>query len=111
MLGGDKGLELHHRIVYEFLDQMEKLSYFLKIEKCEFEQSKIEFLSWLITKEGITMDPTKAARLVEWPRELCNLKEVRRMLGILGYQRPFIQRYATLAKLLTELTKKDVPFR
>ena len=56
-LGGDKGLELHHRIIHKFLDQMEKLSYFLKIGKCKFEQSKIKFLSWLITKEGITVDP------------------------------------------------------
>ena len=32
------------------------------------------------------------------------------MLGILGYQQPFIQGYATLARPLTELTKKAVPF-
>jgi len=84
-LGGDEELELHRHIVYEFLDQMERLSYFLKIGKCEFEQSRIEFLSWLITKEGITVDPAKAAGLAEWPRELRNLKEVKRTLGILGY--------------------------
>ncbi len=110
MPGGDKGLELHCHIIHEFLDQMERLSYFLKIGKCKFEQSRIKFLGWLITKEGITVDPAKAAGLAEWPRELCNLKEVRRMLGILGYQWPFIRGYAALAKPLTELTKKDVPF-
>ena len=31
-------------------------------------------------------------------------------MGILGYQRPFIQGFAELAKPLTHLTKKGVPF-
>jgi hypothetical protein len=83
---GEEGLKLHHQIIYEFLDQMEKLSYFLKLGKCEFEWPTIEFLGWLITKEGITVDPTKAIGIAEWPQRLRNVKEVQRMLGILGYQ-------------------------
>jgi len=88
---------------------MEKLSYFLKLGKCEFKRTKVEFLEWLITSDGITVDPSKATGLAEW---LCKLRnvEVQWTLGILGYQRPFICRYIALAKLLTELTKKDVPF-
>ena len=41
---GEDGLALHCRIVHEFLDLMEKLSYFLKLGKCEFERSEVEFL-------------------------------------------------------------------
>jgi hypothetical protein len=41
---------------------------------------------------------------------LRNVKEVWHMLGILGYQRPFIKGYAQLAKPLTKLTCKGVPF-
>jgi hypothetical protein len=109
--GGEEGLRLHRHIMHEFLDLMEKLSYFLKLGKCEFEKSKIEFLGWLITKEGITVNPSKAAGLAQWPRTLRNVKEVRRTLGILGYQRPFIRGYAALARPLMELTKKGVPFK
>ncbi len=64
--GGDKGLALHHRIMHEFLNLMENLSYFLKLGKCEFEHTTIEFLGWLIICEGITVDPLKAAGLAEW---------------------------------------------
>jgi len=109
-LGEEEGLKLHWSIMHEFLELMEKLSYFLKLGKCEFETMKTEFLGWLITKEGVTMDPSKASGLANWPRKLCNLKELRWTLGILGYQQPFIRGYAALARPLTELTKKAVPF-
>jgi len=56
--------------MHEFLDLMEKLSYFLKLGKCKFEKSKIEFLGWLITKEGITVNPSEAAGLAQWPHTL-----------------------------------------
>jgi len=70
----------------------------------------IEFLRWLITKEGVTIDPSKVAGLANWPCKLCNVKELQQTLGILGYQQPFIWGYDTLAKPLMELTKKEVPF-
>ena len=109
-LGGEEGLQLHCRIMHDFLDLMEKLSYFLKLGKCKFKRSLVKFLGWLVTKEGITVDPSKAVGLVEWLCKLCNLKELRQTLGILGYQRPFIRGYASMARPLTELTKKEVPF-
>ena len=39
------------------------------------------------------------------------VKEVRSILGVLGYQHPFIPHYANLAHPLTALTKKDHPFK
>jgi len=108
--GREEGLALHHRILHKFLDLMEKLLYFLKLSKCEFERSEVDFLGWLITHDGIMVDPSKAKGLADWPHKLRNMKEVRRTLGILGYQRPFIRGYAELARPLTELTKKGVPF-
>ena len=56
------------------------------------------------------MDPSKAAGLSLWLWTLKNIKELRRTLGVLGYQRPFIRGYAQIAKPLTNLTKKGIPF-
>ena len=64
---GEDGLVLHCQIVHEFLDLMEKLSYFLKLGKCEFERSEVEFLGWKVTEEGIMVDPSKVTGLSEWP--------------------------------------------
>jgi hypothetical protein len=82
----------------------------LKLGKCEFEQTSIEFLGWLITQEGVTVDPSKAAGLANWTRRLRNVKELRHTLGILGYQRLFIRGYTQFVKPLTDLTRKGVPF-
>jgi hypothetical protein len=79
--------------MHQFLNLLQKLSYFLKLGKCEFECDHVEFLGWLITPDGIMVDSSKATGLGDWPRRLRNVKEVRRMLGILGYQRPFIKGY------------------
>ena len=38
------------------------------------------------------------------------MKEVQSVLGVLGYQQPFIPHYADIARPLTTLTKKNTPF-
>jgi RNase H-like domain found in reverse transcriptase len=48
--------------------------------------------------------------LATWPEQLSTVKQVHSTLGVFGYQRPFIQGFADIAKPLMELTKKDTPF-
>src|ERR1700682_466663 len=106
-----EGLERHRQICHELLDIMERESYFLKLSKCKFKQPKMDVLGWLVEDGNIKIDPAKVAGITEWPRELKSVKEVRSTLGVLGYQRPFIRGFAHIAKPLTELTKKTVPFK
>ena len=56
-------------------------------------------------------DPAKLDGLRNWPHTLNTVTDVRCILGVLGYQRPFIPDFANIARPLTELTKKDVPFK
>src|ERR1700742_3454035 len=105
-----KGRELHLEILHAFLKQCEAKSYFLKPTKCQFMQSSMTLLGWLVTKEGLRIDPAKVTGISEWPTTLRTVKQVRQMLGVLRYQCPFIRNFTALAKPLTNLTKKDVPF-
>ena len=59
----------------------------------------------------IRIDPTKRDGLANWPQTLHTIKQVRSTLGVLGYQQPFIKDFAKLAKPLTSLLKKDIPFK
>src|ERR1700689_301414 len=103
-------LSRHRQIVHDVLDLLEEESYFLKPSKCEFEKTEIEYLGIIVNGDHIKISPVKADGLKDWPRELKTLKEVRSILGVLGYQRPFIPNFATIARPLTSLLKKDTPF-
>jgi Reverse transcriptase (RNA-dependent DNA polymerase) len=95
---GDKeGRRLHTQIIHEFLDLMEEKSYFLKPKKCQFEKDLMEMLGWLVGGGKIQINPTKVKGISEWPRELKNKEEVRRTLGVLGYQQPFIRGFSSIA--------------
>jgi hypothetical protein len=58
----------------------------------------------------VKIDPSKIGGITDWPRKLNSVKEVRQVLGVLGYQQAFIQDYARLAKPLHDLLKKGVKF-
>jgi hypothetical protein len=104
------GRKRHEQIAHAFLDKMEECSYFLKPSKCIFKQESINILGWIMGQGQVRIDPTKMKGLAEWPRELKNIHDVRQVLGLLGYQRPFIRGFSEIARPLTNLTKKEVKF-
>ena len=111
MVVATKGDHQHHQqIVRELLQIFQENSYFLQPAKCEFEVSKIECLGLVVDGTTLSVDPKKADGLHNWPRTLSTIKEVQSILGVLGYQRPFIPHYADITRPLTALTKKNNPF-
>jgi RNase H-like domain found in reverse transcriptase/Integrase zinc binding domain len=89
---------------------LEGESFFLKLTKCKFEQQSIDYLGIVVTKGTVRIDPTKQNGLAAWPCHLMLVKQVHSTLGVLGYQRPFIQGFAHLARPITQLLKKEKKF-
>ncbi|KAG5717393.1 hypothetical protein E4T56_gene7671 [Termitomyces sp. T112] len=82
-----KTLEEHHQITHIVLECLHQHQLYLKPEKCEFEQTKVEYLDLIISHGMAKMDPIKVAGVVEWP-EPRNKKEVQAFLGFVNfYQR------------------------
>lgn len=91
------------------LECFQKAQLTLNIKKREFGKEKIEYLGYVVGKDGLRPGPIKIAAIENFP-ERKNVHEVRRFLGLTGFFRRFIRRYAQLAKPLSDLTKKDKPF-
>jgi Reverse transcriptase (RNA-dependent DNA polymerase)/RNase H-like domain found in reverse transcriptase/Aspartyl protease len=100
----------HEEVVGAILKQMLKEDLYLKLAKCEFSKPAIEYLGIYIKDGTIHINPTKRSGLATWPRQLSSVTQVWSTLGILGYQQPFIHNFAHIAKPLTNLLKKEVPF-
>lgn len=76
----------------------------LKPKKCVLFSRNVLYLG-----HGISTDPEKMKAVKDWP-EPCNVTEVRSFLGICGYYRRFIGKFAEKAKSSTKLTEKDNAF-
>jgi reverse transcriptase-like protein len=103
-------LAYHWKVICAVLDALKKHSFFLKPEKCEFEQTKVEYLGVFLEGNTVFPDPSKVMGLQEWPTELKNISQVRSTLGVLRYQCTFTKDFAKITKLLTSLLKKGVCF-
>ncbi|CAI6376771.1 unnamed protein product [Macrosiphum euphorbiae] len=68
----------------------------------------LDYLGFRIT-EGEIRPGRKVDALANFPRPQ-DAHEVRRFLGLAGYFRRFIVKYAEIAEPLTQLTGKDVPY-
>jgi hypothetical protein len=102
-------LPYHRRRVHQVLDKLKTHDLFLKPEKCQFEQKRVEFLGVVLENATVQMDPAKTKGVADWPRPQ-RVKDVRSFLGFTGFYQYFIKGYSQIAKPLNELTHKAAVF-
>ena len=64
------------------------------------------FLGVVIGPEGIKMKKEKVKGVLEWPTPKC-VKDVQKFLGLANYYHQFIEGFASVARLLHDMVKKD----
>ena len=104
-----ESLEQHKQHVRMILEALTKAGLHLKPEKCHFHKKQVKYLGFIITTEGVTVDPAKIATIMEWPAPE-NVKDVRSFLGFACFYRRFVQGYSQIVAPMTNLTRKDTPF-
>lgn len=98
--------ELHVRSV---LARLRAAGLQASLHKCEFHVTRTKYLGFIITTEGIEVDPEKVAAVLRWNRPN-TVKGVQSFLGFCNFYRRFIYGYSRIAKPLNQLTKKETPF-
>lgn len=74
--------------------------------KYELGKCQIAYLGHVVSERGVAVDEEKIKAVVAWPL-LSKVKELRGFLGLTGYYRKFIVRYAKIAAPLTDQLRKD----
>ncbi|KAL6458845.1 hypothetical protein MHYP_G00323170 [Metynnis hypsauchen] len=82
----------------------------LKPSKCCLFRRQVAYLGHIVSAQGIATDPEKVQKVQQWPEPTC-VSEVRQFVGLAAYYRRFVPDFATIAKPLHELTKKNARFR
>ena len=96
----------HLEIVFQRLREADLK---LKASKCNFFKKHIQYLGHLVSGEGIEPLPEKLEAVRKMPPPTTP-KEVRQFLGLVGYYRKFVPKFADIARPLTNLTKLDIPY-
>lgn len=101
-----KTKEEHDQHLQQVCERLRGAELYAKPSKCQFYQQEIEFLGFIIGREGIHMDPRRIQTITEWenypPR---SYRDLQVLLGFCNFYRRFIQNYATIARPLTALLK------
>ncbi len=60
-----KNMDDHECHVHLVLEKLWEVGFYAILEKCEFCQSKMEFLGSVISKDNIRMDPRKVQTIID----------------------------------------------
>jgi len=106
VLVGTDSKEGHDEIVAEVLKRLEENDLYMKLEKCSWKTSKVNFLGVIMGQGKIEMEEEKVEGVLNWPVPK-TVRDIRKFLGLANYYRQFIKNFAILAKPLNMLTRKE----
>ncbi len=100
-----KNMVDHQSHVHLVLEKLRKVGLYAKLGKCGFHQSEVEFLGYIISRNGAHMDPCKFKPL--W---IGFIHDVQCFIGFANFYRQFITHYSIIMTPCTCLIEKDQPF-
>jgi hypothetical protein len=101
--------EEHEEHLHLALQKLQEHKLYAKLSKCEFWMKQVAFLEHVISKGGISVDPSKVQDVLSWNTPT-SVGDIQSFLGLAGYSRRIIEGFSKISKPMTELLEKDKKF-
>jgi transposase InsO family protein len=102
--------EEHRKHVEKVLTRLREAGLQADINKSEFGVTRVKYLGYILTTQGLEVDPEKVEVLRNWIRP-STVTGVKSYLGFCGFYRQFIRNFGKIALPLTRLTRPSEEFR
>lgn len=104
-----KGPEKNLEILKKLLKRLIEFGLEIKLNKCHFMKSEIEYLGYIADKNGVRPGNAHLRSIANYPQPT-NLKSLQACLGLFSYFRRFVPGFSRIAYPLSNLLKKNVKF-
>jgi RNase H-like domain found in reverse transcriptase/Reverse transcriptase (RNA-dependent DNA polymerase)/Integrase zinc binding domain/Chromo (CHRromatin Organisation MOdifier) domain len=94
----------HASDVRTVLSRLREYRLYANQKKCEFFTDHVEYLGYIISSAGVSMDKSRVESIAEWPQP-ASYHDVQVFLGFANFYRRFIEGYARVASPLSSLLK------
>lgn len=101
--------EEHERHIKIALEKLDAKNVILNKSKCVWRKESVQYLGFSISHKEVKMKQNFVEEMDSWDTPK-TVRELQRFLGFSGFYRDSIPNYATIAKYLTDLLRKDTPF-
>ena len=99
-----KDRDNHTKDLHQILERLRGAGLYAKPSKCAFYQKEVEFLGYILSPDGVSMDPKRVRTVEEWPKPQ-SYYDIQVFLGFCNFYRRFIQGYAKLSRPLSDLLR------
>lgn len=99
----------HLLLLERILCRLRKYNLQLRMSKCKFLHSEIDYLGYTVNAKGIRPNDAHIRAITEYPMPK-NVKQLQSCLGLFQYFRRFVSSFSRIAKPLCDLLKSDSVF-